>query len=183
MDTAIARAVAALLSGGVIAYPTESMRGLVCGPQNESSVRRIFVLKRRSESVGVVLIGANVRAPEPRFGNCSQAVLERVRASWPGRDTWISPGSAAVASWVVGDHAGIAVGLIALPVARARYQSNGATIVPTSANTHGQTPDRSIESLQQMPGQQLDAFVEDGLGGLERSTAIGDAVSGEIVRH
>jgi L-threonylcarbamoyladenylate synthase len=183
MDAAIARAVAALGSGGVIAYPTEAVWGLGCDPQNESAVHRIFSLKRRPEGVGVILIAADVRQLEPYIADFPLAALERARASWPGPNTWIFPRSAAVPSWVVGDHAGIAVRVTAHPVARALCQANGAAIVSTSANTHGQAPARSIESLRQMFGRQLDVIVEGELGGLERPTAIRDAVSGEIVRH
>jgi L-threonylcarbamoyladenylate synthase len=183
MDAAIARAVAAIRSGGVIAYPTEAVWGIGCDSQNESAVRRIFALKRRPEGVGVILIAADVRQLEPYIGDCSQAALERARASWPGPNTWIFPRSAAAPSWVVGNHAGIAVRVTAHPVARAMCQAHGAAIVSTSANTHGQAPARNVESLQQMFGQQLDEIVEGELGGLERPTAIRDAVSGEIVRH
>ena len=54
MDAAIARAVAALRRGGVIAYPTEAVWGLGCDPFNESAVRRIFALKQRPAGVGVI---------------------------------------------------------------------------------------------------------------------------------
>jgi L-threonylcarbamoyladenylate synthase len=183
MDAAIARAAAVLRSGGVIAYPTEAVWGLGCDPRNESAVRRIFALELRPAGVGVILIAADVHQLEPYLGEGSQAGLERARASWPGPNTWIFPRSAAVPPWIVGDHAGIAVRVTAHPVAHALCQAHWAAIVSTSANTHGQPPARSIESLRQMFGEQLDGIVEGELGGLERPTAIRDAVSGEIVRH
>jgi L-threonylcarbamoyladenylate synthase len=176
MDAAIAR-------GGVIAYPTEAVWGLGCDPTNEAAVRRLFALKQRPEGVGLILIAADVRQVEPYLGDCPAAAKEAALATWPGPHTWIFPRSTAVPSWVVGSHAGVAVRVTAHPVARALCQAYGAAIVSTSANTHGQSPARSIQELRQMFGRQLDDIVEGELGGLERPTAIRDAVSGEVARH
>jgi L-threonylcarbamoyladenylate synthase len=183
MEAAIARAAGALRSGGVIAYSTEAVWEPGCDLRNETAVRRVSALELRPPGPGAILTAADEQQLEPYLGEGSQGSLERAQASWPGSNAWIFPGSAAVPSWVVRDHTGIAVRVTAHPVARALCQAHGVAMLPTSTITHGQIPARSIESVRQMFGEQLDGIVEVGLGGLERPTAIRDAVGGEIVRH
>ncbi len=183
MDAAIARAVAALRRGGVIAYPTEAVWGLGCDPFNEAAVRRVFALKQRPGGVGVILIGADFDQIAPFLGDCADLAIERAKATWPGPNTWIFPRNTHVPTWIVGEHAGIAVRVTAHPIAAGLCRVLGSAIVSTSANPHGQAPARSAETVRQLFGDQLDEIVEGELGGLERPTAIRDAVSGEILRH
>ena len=183
MDVAITRAVAVLRRGGVIAYPTEAVWGLGCDPFNESAVRRIFALKQRPGGVGVIVIGADFTQITPFLGDCTVAILERAKATWPGPNTWIFPRNSRVPAWIVGEHAGIAIRVTAHPVAAALCRSFGSAIVSTSANPHGQAPARSAKAVRQLFNDQLDDIVEGELGGLERPTPIRDAVSGEELRH
>lgn len=183
MDAAIARAVDALRRGGVVAYPTEAVWGLGCDPFNESAVRRIFALKQRPHGVGVILIGADFAQIEPFIGECSAAALVRARATWPGANTWVFPRKDIVPTWIVGEHAGIAIRVTAHPIASALCQAFGSAIVSTSANPHGRPPARHVDAVREYFDEQLDDIVEGELGGLEQPTAIRDAVSGEILRH
>ncbi|MGH8041881.1 MAG: Sua5/YciO/YrdC/YwlC family protein, partial [Rudaea sp.] len=59
MDAALSAAVTALRAGGVIAYPTEAVYGLGCDPENVAVVTRIFELKQRPATQGVLLIAAD----------------------------------------------------------------------------------------------------------------------------
>lgn len=183
MDAAITHAVATLRRGGVIAYPTEAVWGLGCDPFNECAVRRIFSLKQRPGGVGVILIGADFAHIAPFLGDCTAATIERAKATWPGPTTWVFPRNNRVPAWIVGEHAGIAIRVTAHPIAAALCQAFGSAIVSTSANPHGQTPARSAERVRQLFDAQLDDIIEGELGGLERPSAIRDAVSGEILRH
>ena len=183
MDVAISGAVAVLRRGGVIAYPTEAVWGLGCDPFNEAAVRRIFALKQRPGGVGVILIGADFAQIAPFLGECTAAAIERAKAGWPGPNTWVFPRNSRVPAWIVGEHAGIAIRVTAHPIANALCQAFGSAIVSTSANVHGLAPARSAAEVRQQFEDQLDDIVEGELGGLERPSAIRDAVSGEILRH
>lgn len=183
MDTDVVRAVDALRLGGVIAYPTEAVWGLGCDPHNESAVRRLFDLKQRPSGIGVLLIAAEFSQIAAYLGECPADAIARAQASWPGPNTWIFPASAAVPSWVVGEHVGIAIRITAHPVASALCRAFGGALVSSSANIHGQAAARNVSELRDMFNDQLDAVVEGELGGLERPTTIRDAMSGEFVRH
>ncbi|HEX3125679.1 MAG TPA: Sua5/YciO/YrdC/YwlC family protein, partial [Rhodanobacteraceae bacterium] len=64
----LAAAVAALRQGGVIAYPTEAVYGLGCDPSDEAAVARLFALKQRPPTQGVLLIAADFAQVEKFIG-------------------------------------------------------------------------------------------------------------------
>ena len=49
----------ALRAGGVVAYPTEAVYGLGCDPRNRRAFDRLFAIKQRPATQGVLLIAAD----------------------------------------------------------------------------------------------------------------------------
>lgn len=185
MDAKIADAVAALRAGGVIAYPTESVYGLGCDPLNQTAFERLFALKQRPPSQGVLLIGADFDqvAPFIDLATIPSAALETVRASWPGPNTWVCPRAKEVPAWIAGDHAGIALRVTAHPIASALCRAFGGAMVSTSANRHNDPPARSADAVRSAFGDELKYILAGSTGGLERPTPIRDALSGQIFRN
>jgi len=178
----LAAAVAALRQGGVIAYPTEAVYGLGCDPFDEAAVARLFALKQRPATQGVLLIAADFAQVEKFIGAAPAAAIARARESWPGPQSWVLPRSAQTPSWLAGGHAGIGLRVTAHPLAAQLCRAFGAAIVSTSANRHGEPPARSAAEVRSAFGDEL-AYILDGpTGGLERPTPIRDAIGGEIIR-
>jgi len=183
--TATVEAAAALVrGGGVLAYPTEAVYGLGCDPHDRDAFDRLFALKGRPATQGVLLIAADFEqvAPYIDLAAVPLAVLDDVRASWPGPHTWIFPRSPLVPDWIAGAHAGIALRVTAHPPAAALCRAYGAPLVSTSANLHGEAPARDVATLERAFGERLDGVLEAALGGQERPTTIRDALSGAIIR-
>lgn len=184
-DMGTAAAAAALLrDGGVLAYPTEAVYGLGCDPHDRAAFERLFALKGRPATQGVLLIAADFAQIEPyiHFADVPADVLTQVKASWPGPNTWVFPRSAKVPDWVAGAHAGIALRVTAHEPAAALCRAFGAPLVSTSANPHGEPPARDVATLERYFGDRLDGAVDAPLGGLDRPTVIRDALSGAIIR-
>ncbi|QWT19317.1 Sua5/YciO/YrdC/YwlC family protein [Bacillus sp. NP157] len=177
-------AAALLRDGGVLAYPTEAVFGLGCDPHDRAAFERLFALKERPATQGVLLIAADFAQVEPYIdaGAVPNGVLAQVRASWPGPNTWVFPRSPLVPEWVAGGHAGIALRVTAHEPAAALCRAFGAPLVSTSANPHGQPPARDVDTLVAYFGKRLEAALDAPLGGLDRPTVIRDALSGAIIR-
>lgn len=180
----VGEAAALLRDGGVLAYPTEAVYGLGCDPHDRAAFERLFALKERPATQGVLLIAADFAQIEPYidFANVPADVLAQVKASWPGPNTWVFPRSAKVPDWVAGAHAGIALRVTAHEPAALLCRSFGAPLVSTSANPHGEPPARDVATLERYFGDRLDGAMEAPLGGLDRPTVIRDALSGAIIR-
>ena len=177
-------AAAMLHAGGVLAYPTEAVFGLGCDPGDQRAFERLFALKQRPPTQGVLLIAAAFEqvVPYVDFQAVPAPILRQVQASWPGPVTWILPRAAAVPAWVVGHHVGIALRVTAHPPAAALCRAFGGALVSTSANRHGQPPARAVRDIQDYFGEELDGLLDAPLGGLATPSVIRDALSGAIVR-
>ncbi len=180
----LAAAAALLHGGGVLAYPTEAVFGLGCDPHDRLAFERLFALKQRPGTRGVLLIAADFAQVERyiELAAVPEEVLRQVRASWPGPHTWIFPRSAAVPAWVAGAHAGIALRVTAHEPAAALCRAFGGALVSTSANPHGQPPARSAQVVAKYFGDALDGLLDAPLGSQASPTTIRDALSGAIIR-
>ena len=184
MDAALQAAATALRSGGVVAYPTEAVYGLGCDPHDRAAFERVFELKQRPPTQGVLLIAADFAQVEKYIDltRVPADTLARVRASWPGPHTWIFPRTTSVPNWIAGAHAGIALRVTAHPLAAALCRAFGGAIVSTSANRHGEPPARTADAVHAAFGDELAYILDGAVGGLERPTPIRDAINGELIR-
>jgi len=184
MDSNLEACVAALRAGGVVAYPTEAVYGLGCDPHDHAAFDRLFAIKRRPPTQGVLLIAADFAQIE-RYIDLAAVpplALQRAMSTWPGPHTWIFPRSAFTSSWLAGSHSGIALRVTAHPLAAGLCRAFGGALVSTSANRHGEPPARTAADVHAAFGGEIDAVLNGSVGGLERPTPIRDAISGDTVR-
>ncbi len=89
----LAAAATLLRGGGVLAYPTEAVFGLGCDPHDHAAFERLFALKQRPPTQGVLLIAAEFADVERYIDLASvpAGILRQVQAGWPGPNTWIFP--------------------------------------------------------------------------------------------
>ena len=73
MANKIVQAVKVLKQGGIILYPTEGVWGLGCDPFNETAVRRLLKIKKRSIDKGLICdcreLEASKKFSKNEFGN------------------------------------------------------------------------------------------------------------------
>lgn len=180
----VAHVVSILRRGGVVAYPTEAVFGLGCDPRNREACERLFAIKQRPAAQGVLLIGADFAQIEPYIDldAVPDDALARACATWPGPHTWIFPRATTTPDWLAGAHAGIALRVTAHAPAAALCRAFGGALVSTSANRHGAPPALSADDVRAAFGAEIDAILNERVGGLERPTPIRDAISGVTVR-
>jgi L-threonylcarbamoyladenylate synthase len=156
------RAADVLLSGGVIAYPTEGVFGLGCLPDDLDAVERILEIKERSASKGLILIAADVSHLD-EWIDASQ--LDRIPEPDPRQPvTWIVKPTDRVPAIVTGDHPGLAVRITTNPVAAAICDAVDMPIVSTSANKAGQPVARNAFVLRRQFGHLVDYVVPGACG-------------------
>jgi L-threonylcarbamoyladenylate synthase len=177
------KAVDALRSGGLIAYPTEAVWGLGCDPQNERASLRLIGIKRRDWRKGLILIAADFKQVEPYLHDPSRSALKRAQATWPGPTTWVFAASDYCPVWISGDQDSVAVRVTAHPIARALCQAFGGAIVSTSANRAGRDPALSATAARLAFGDELAALVPGPTGGRDRPSTIRHSASGLLLRR
>lgn len=184
METSLTACLAALRAGGVVAYPTEAVYGLGCDPENRDAFDRLFAIKRRPPTQGVLLIASDFAQIERYIDVAAvpDEAMRRARSTWPGPHTWIFPRGVATPAWIAGGHRGIALRVTAHPIAAELCRAFGGALVSTSANRHGEAACMTAAAVREAFDDEIDAILNGATGGLERPTPIRDAISGVTVR-
>ena len=56
MEEEIKNCVEALVNGGIILYPTDTVWGIGCDATNEEAVKKVYELKKRSKSKALIIL-------------------------------------------------------------------------------------------------------------------------------
>lgn len=84
-DAEIVREVAVCVTtGGTVIFPTETVYGIGCDPDNDAAINAIYVAKGRESTKPLALHVANFAQALPFVGaltNCARVAMERL---WPG---------------------------------------------------------------------------------------------------
>lgn len=166
-------------NSGVFAYPTESVFGLGCNPDDREAVRRLLSIKKRSESKGLILIASDFSQVEKYLQPLSKS---QMLLTHPSETTYIYPALETVPKWLTGEFNSLAVRVTKHEVAKKLCEVFGSALVSTSANISGEAPALTVEEVSRQLGDQIDALVDEKLGNLSQPSEIRDSISGEKIR-
>lgn len=185
-DTAIAHAATLILSGGMVALPTETVYGLAADATNGAAVARIYAAKGRPSFNPLIVHVADMEAARAlaAFDNRAEQLAN---AFWPGPLTLVLPlrPSAGIASLVTAGLETIAVRIPQHRVMRALLKACGKPLAAPSANASGSISPTRAEHVLQSLGGRIPLVIDDGptLRGIE-STIVREVYgSTRILRH
>ena len=176
------RAIMILRSGGVVAYPTESVYGIGCDPWNHTGVARVFAIKRRPDHKRCILIASDPCHLESLVDVDAPGFSGLAARYWPGPVTLVAPARGGVPAWLVDAAGTVAVRVTDHPVARGLCASFGGALVSTSANRSACPPVRDALRARAVFGAEIDWYVPGPVGGLAAPTRIIDTRDGRTVR-
>lgn len=160
---AIDRAAALLRSGGVVAFPTETVYGLGANALDASAAARIFEIKARPTFDPLIVhvdgdeLLERVAADVPPM---ARALMERF---WPGPLTIVLRKTANVPGLVTSGLPTVAVRMPAHPVARALLKAAKIPLAAPSANPFGYLSPTRAEHVERMLGARVDMILDAGL--------------------
>ena len=162
-------------SGGLVAFPTETVYGLGADATNDHAVAGIYAAKGRPSFNPLIVHFADLDAVQAQVV-WSDAAESLARAFWPGPLTMVLPlaQGANVSKLVSAGLPTLAVRMPAHPVAQDLLRAFGGGIAAPSANQSGQiSPTRADHVLATLDGR-IDAVIDGGASqaGLE-STILG----------
>jgi L-threonylcarbamoyladenylate synthase len=161
-EAVLLEAAEAVLRGGVIAFPTDTLYGLGCSLFDVSAVEMVARLKRRDPSLAVISL-----IPEPRqvFGLARDVgeVAERLMARfWPGPLSLIFQAAPIVPPRVRGAGGTVALRCPRDTLCQRLLDRIGGPVVSSSANLSGQRPAETAEEVVRIFGNQLDLVIDGG---------------------
>ena len=156
------KAVECLLSGGVVAFPTESFYGLAVDSTNETAVKRLFSLKKRRPDSPVLILIPSVEVLKGLVKRIPPVADRLMEEFWPGPLTLIFEAGPNVSPLLTAGRDTIGIRLSSHPAARALAKGLGAPITGTSANISGRPACRTAEEIVSTFGGDVDVILDDG---------------------
>jgi L-threonylcarbamoyladenylate synthase len=157
----IEQAAVVIRSGGLVAFPTETVYGLGADGLDEAAVRRIFAAKGRPEAKGLILhLSEPAQAQE--VAEVSPVAERLMAAFFPGPLTLVLPARPVVPPATTGGGSTVAVRMPDHAVARALIAAAGRPIAAPSANPSGLPPPRTAEEVLAGLNGRFDLLLDAG---------------------
>jgi L-threonylcarbamoyladenylate synthase len=156
-----------LRSGGVIAYPTETVYGFGCDYLSEEGYQKILELKCIEDGKPFILVIPDVEWVHILSPESTRYPLTRELASkfWPGPLTLILPAASHLPEFIVGSQKMVSMRISPDPFVQALMGRYQRPITSTSANPTGRDPATCISDLKDYFSTHrvtVDLAVDDG---------------------
>lgn len=153
------RAARVLRTGGLVAFPTETVYGLGADAENVAAVRRIFAVKGRPADHPLI-----VHALDPWKWTLkpSAQALKVAEKFWPGPLTLILKRGPLIPDVVTGGQDTVGIRVPAHPLALALLRSFGGAVAAPSANRFGKVSPTTAEHVRQDLGDDVDLILDGG---------------------
>ncbi|MCY4066055.1 MAG: L-threonylcarbamoyladenylate synthase [Rhodospirillaceae bacterium] len=166
----IAAAAERLRSGGLVAFPTETVYGLGADAGDDRAVARIFAAKGRPR-FNPLIVHAPDLAAHRAWAVFDERALRLADAFWPGALTLVLPRTpdAPVSRLVSAGLDTVAVRAPDHPVAQALMRAAGCPVAAPSANRSGRLSPTEAGHVAEALGPAVDLVLDGGScpGGLE----------------
>ncbi len=159
----IRQAAQIVLSGGVLAFPTETFYGLAALASDPEAVQRVYVLKRRPPDKSLSILIADLAELENWVAAIPTEAYHLMVRFWPGPLTLVFAATEHLPTNLTANTGKVGVRISANPIARALVRAVGAPITATSANRSGEPSCRSSAEVLAQLGADLEAVLDAGL--------------------
>jgi len=158
----VARAVAVLRDGGLVAFPTETVYGLGCDAESPVALRRLFAVKRRPADHPVIVHVSSVAAIEVYAVDVSPVARALVDVFWPGPLTVVLPRSARIPDEVTGGRGTVGLRVPDESCALALLVAFGGAVAAPSANRFGKVSPTTAADVRADLGDDVDLILDGG---------------------
>lgn len=156
------RAADLLRSGGLVAFPTETVYGLGANALDAGAVERIFAVKRRPPRNPLIVHVADA-AGAKRYASAWPEAAERLAAAfWPGPLTLVLPKRPEVPDIVTAGLDTVGLRVPSHPVALALLREADLPVAAPSANRSTQLSPTTAEHVAKGLGDAVDLILDGG---------------------
>lgn len=151
-----------LKSGGLVAFPTETVYGLGADALNEEAARKTYAAKGRPSDNPLIVHIADFTALEKIAVNIPLTADRIAKAFWPGPLTMIFEKSSEVPLGTTGGLNTVAVRMPSDPIARELILAAGGYVSAPSANTSGRPSPTSAGHVKEDLDGKIDMILDGG---------------------
>lgn len=159
-EGSINKAIAILKSGGIVAFPTDTVYGLGAIPSSKKAVSKLYKIKGRSDKKPIALLVSS-KSQVKKFAASVPAKAERLmKKYWPGPLTLIFRKKASVPDFLTSGLPTIGIRMPKDKTALALIKAAGGVLAVTSANISGTKPAVTARSIGKLKG--IDLILDGG---------------------
>jgi L-threonylcarbamoyladenylate synthase len=151
-----------LLSGGILAFPTESYYGLGALATSAAALERLFVLKQRSDDQPVPVVVADRQQVATVIETVPPMADLLITRFWPGPLTLVMPARANLPGRLTGGTGKLGVRHPGLFLPALVAAAVGCPVTATSANRSGAMPATTAERVLAEFGDEIDLILDGG---------------------
>jgi tRNA threonylcarbamoyl adenosine modification protein (Sua5/YciO/YrdC/YwlC family) len=166
----VQRAVAALLDGAVIAYPTDTVYGLGCDLTNKHAIDRLYAIKRMDRSHPLAFVCPDL-SDIARYAIVDNQVYRVLRRFLPGPYTFVLQATREVPKLVQMRRKTVGIRVPACEATRALARELGRPIVSSTACRPGEDPFVDPHEIDKA-FKELALVLDAGAGGSIPTTVI-----------
>ncbi|MCI8566432.1 MAG: threonylcarbamoyl-AMP synthase [Lachnospiraceae bacterium] len=173
----IQEAARIIQSGGLVAFPTETVYGLGADALNPQAAQKIYAAKGRPSDNPLIAHIADFEELPALAAEISDTARTLMRLYWPGPLTLIFKKTETVPFATTGGLDTVAVRMPSHPVARALIRAAGTPIAAPSANRSGRpSPTKALHVREDLDGH-IDMLLDGGEVGIGLESTIIDVSS------
>jgi L-threonylcarbamoyladenylate synthase len=162
MNEDVARAARILRSGGLVAFPTETVYGLGADASSASAMAKLYAVKRRPAGHPVIVHFASADAAFGWAHEVPQSARKLAKAFWPGPLTLVLKRSQKAQDFVTGGQDSVGVRVPSHPVAHELLELFGSGVAAPSANRFGRVSPTTAAHVRDDLGADVDLVLEGG---------------------
>lgn len=162
LEYALEQSARLILSGKVIAFPTDTFYGLGTDPFNLAAVTEIFRIKRRSADRPIPLLVASLDQAADLVANPPQLFFTLAKKFWPGPLTLVVPASRLIPLKVTANTGRVGIRWPRSSLAEALIEAIGRPLTGTSANLSEHPPCSTAAQVKEQIGDVLPLILDGG---------------------
>lgn len=151
-----------LQTGGLVAFPTETVYGLGANALNEEAAKKTYAAKGRPSDNPLIVHIADVDALYGIVKNVSDKAKRIIEKFWPGPLTLIFEKDESVPKGTTGGLETVAVRMPVDEIAQAVIRAGGGYISAPSANTSGRPSPTSAQHVEDDLAGKIDMILDGG---------------------
>ncbi len=161
-DKQLDNAAQVLKSGGLVAFPTETVYGLGANALDENAVEGIYKAKGRPADNPLIVHIADTMIIESLAGVIPKVAPMLMDAFWPGPLTLLMPKSALIPSIITAGLDTVGIRMPSNPIALALIKKAGIPLAAPSANSSGRpSPTLAKHVIEDLSGK-VDVIIDGG---------------------
>lgn len=185
LDYALEYTVRLILSGKVVAFPTDTFYGLGADPFNLAAVSEIFRIKGRTADRPIPLLVDSIDQAAEVAQDPPKLFFTLAEKFWPGALTLVVPASARIPLKVTANTGKVGLRWPLAPFVVALIAAAGRPLTGTSANLSDHDSCSTADEVDCQIGDLLPLILDGGLtrGGLASTVVELNGDKGRIVRQ